>query len=85
MRSPTLIVAAQPSTDDRPTERVATITAHARQVRFWHTVGTVLVALLYGLGYGSAKLLGLAWFALAWVGTAVALGWKAGARPREGS
>jgi hypothetical protein len=54
---------------------VSRITEDAKQVRFGHTVLALVAGLLYGLGWLTAKAFGLVWFALAWAGTAVKIGW----------
>jgi len=55
---------------------VGRITDEARNVRFWVTVLTVVAGLLYGLGWLVAKAFTGLWFVLAWIGTAVKVGWK---------
>jgi hypothetical protein len=54
---------------------VSRITQEAREVRFGRTVLAVIAGLLYGLGWLTAKLFSVVWFALAWAGTAVKIGW----------
>lgn len=54
---------------------VGRITDEAKQVRFWHTILTVIAGLLYGLGWLVAKAFAGLWFVLAWTGTAVKVGW----------
>jgi hypothetical protein len=51
------------------------ITAEAREVHFGRAVLTVVAALLYGIGWVTAKVVGGVWFALAWAWTAVKVGW----------
>ena len=51
------------------------ITVEARQVRFGVTVLRLLAGVLYGLGWVVAKAFGAVWFALAWCGVAVKIGW----------
>lgn len=55
---------------------VGRITEEARQVRFGYTVLTVLAGLLYGIGWLIGKTFTGLWFVLAWIGTAVKVGWK---------
>lgn len=55
-----------------PIER---ITAEAKQVEFGRTMLTVLAGVLFGIGWCTAKTFSLVWFALAWVATAVKVGW----------
>lgn len=55
---------------------VGRITEEAKQVRFGYTVLTILAGLLYALGWIVAKAFTGVWFVLAWVGTAVKVGWK---------
>ncbi len=61
----------------------ARITAQARQVHFWRTVLTVLAALLFGIGWLTAKAFGLLWLALAWSAVAVREGWREGRKARR--
>jgi len=68
--------------DRVPVER---ITSEARKVEFVKTVLTMVAAVLYGLGWVVAKVVTVVWFALAWAGTAVKVGWvdaRAGSRAR---
>ena len=65
------------------TAAVARITAQARGVEIGRVALavcrlalTVFAAVLYALGYGTAKLFALVWFALAWSGTAIQVGWQ---------
>jgi hypothetical protein len=58
------------------------ITAQARQVHFWRTVLTVVAAVLFGIGWLTARLFGALWLALAWSGVAVREGWRAGRTPQ---
>ena len=55
---------------------VGRITEEAKQVRFGYTVLTVIAGLLYGIGWLVAKTFTGVWFVLAWIGTAVKVGWK---------
>lgn len=55
---------------------VGRITEEAKQVRFGYTVLTIIAGLLYALGWVVAKTFTGIWFILAWVGTAVKVGWK---------
>ena len=54
---------------------VSRITEDAKQVRFGRTLLALIAGLLYGLGWLTAKAFGLVWFAMAWAGTAVKIGW----------
>lgn len=61
------------------------ISAEARQIRFRRILLVVLAGLFYGLGWAAAKTLGAVWLGLAWVATAVKVGWveaRAGRRVR---
>jgi len=60
------------------------ITVEARQVRVGRTVLTMIAAVLYGIGWAAAKLLGSLWLALAWSGTAVKIGWTEARKPTGG-
>lgn len=59
--------------DRIPTER---ITAQAREVRFWHTILTLIAGLLFGLGWLAFKAGSAAWLAAAWSACAVREGWR---------
>lgn len=61
---------------------VDAITAQARQVRFGRVALTVIAAVLFGIGWLTARLFGALWLALAWTGVAVREGWRAGRTPR---
>lgn len=52
------------------------ISAQARQVRFWRTVLTVIAGVLFGAGWVAAKALGVAWLGAAWCAVAVREGWR---------
>ncbi len=60
---------------------LARISFEARQILFWRTVLTLLAGFFYGLGFVAARVLGLVWLALAWVFTAVRVGWREGRKP----
>jgi uncharacterized membrane protein YdjX (TVP38/TMEM64 family) len=64
------------------TEHIAVeeITAQAREVHFWRTVLTVIAAVLFGLGWITAKVLSGLWLGLAWSFVAVREGWREGRR-----
>jgi hypothetical protein len=66
------------------TERVDldAISAQAREVRFGRSVLTLVAAVLFGLGWVTAKAFGLAWLALAWCAVAVKVGWQEGRAKR---
>jgi len=59
------------------------ITADARQINFRHTalaalraLLTAIAAVLYAVGWITFKTLAGLWFAAAWVGAAVKVGWQ---------
>lgn len=58
------------------------ITAAARQVQLSRAVLTLIAAVLYAVGWVSAKLVGGLWLAAAWSVAAVQVGWREG-RGRE--
>lgn len=61
------------------------INTRARDVAFGRTLLTIIAAVLYGLGWLTAKVLGGIWLALAWSAVAVKVGWteaRAGAGTR---
>lgn len=68
--------------DDALTERIA---VEARQVHFWRTVLTVIAGLLYGVGWVTYRSLSGLWFAAAWCGAAVKVGWVEARRPQRSS
>jgi hypothetical protein len=51
------------------------ITARARQVEFGRVLLTLIAALLYGVGWLAAKVLGGIWLAFVWSAVAVKVGW----------
>lgn len=51
------------------------ISAEAREVRFGRTLLTVVAAILFGIGWLAAKVVGLVWRAVAWCAIAVKVGW----------
>jgi uncharacterized membrane protein YedE/YeeE len=57
---------------------VESITAQAKQVRFWRTVLTLVAGLLFGLGWVVAKAFAVGWLAGAWVFVAARAGFRAG-------
>jgi len=59
------------------------ITRQAREVRFWRTVLTVVAAVLFGVGWVTAKAFALAWLAAAWSAVAVREGWRQGRKTAE--
>lgn len=59
------------------------ITVEAQQVRPGRTVLLALAGLLYALGWLTAKAFGLVWFAAAWTGTAVKVGWVDARKPKQ--
>ena len=54
------------------------ITAQARQVRFWRTMGALLATVLLGAGFIAARLLAAMWLGTAWAAVAVRQGWREG-------
>jgi hypothetical protein len=59
------------------------INTRARDVHFGRTLLTVIAALLYAVGWLTAKILGGIWLTLAWSAVAVKVGWteaRAGTR-----
>jgi len=60
------------------------ITVEAQQVRVGRTLLTVIAAVLYGIGWVPAKVLGSLWLAAAWAGTAVKIGWTEARMPTGG-
>lgn len=58
---------------DVPVDR---ITEQARQVRFGHTMLTLVAVLLVGVGKLAYRVLAGLWLVLAWCVTAVKLGWQ---------
>jgi hypothetical protein len=57
---------------------VERINAEAREVHFGRTVLTLVAAVLFGLGWLTARIFGVIWLALAWSVTAVKVGWTEG-------
>jgi uncharacterized membrane protein YedE/YeeE len=57
------------------------ITAQARQVRPGRTVLTVIAAVLFGLGWVTARVFSVPWLAVMWCGLAVREGWQASHGP----
>ena len=53
------------------------IAARARQIRFWRTLLTCITAVFFALGWSVAKL----WLGVAFLATAVQLGFKDGMKP----
>ena len=53
------------------------ITAQAREVHFGRAILTVIAAVFFAVGWVAAR----GFFAVAWCGMAVKLGWQAGRRP----
>jgi membrane protein required for beta-lactamase induction len=57
------------------------ITEQARQVRPGRTVLTVIAAVLFGLGWVTARVFAVTWLAVMWCGVAVREGWRASHGP----
>ena len=57
------------------------ITEQARQVRPGRTVLTVIAAVLFGLGWVTARVFAVAWLSVMWCGVAVREGWRASHGP----
>ncbi len=58
--------------DEVPMSRIA---EQARAATFGRTILTVIAGLLYVLGWLVAKGIGGLWFAVAWIGAAIHVGW----------
>lgn len=54
----------------------ATITAQARQVRFWPFVLSLIATVLIGLGRLTYRLFAFSWLACAWSWCAIRQGWR---------
>ena len=52
------------------------ITAQARQVRFWPTVLALIAFLLLGLGRLTYRVFAFAWLGAAWTFCAIRQGWR---------
>ena len=65
------------------TERIPLddITAQAQQVRPGRAALTVIAAVVFGLGWLTARLFGILWLAVMWSGVAVREGWRASHGP----
>lgn len=59
---------------------VEQINREAREVRFWHTLLTLIAGFLFGIGWVAAKLFTGLWFVVVWVAVAVRVGWQEGRR-----
>jgi hypothetical protein len=57
---------------------VARISAQAREVHFARMLLAVFAAVLFGVGWLAARVVGLLWLALAWSAVAVREGWRSG-------
>ena len=55
---------------------VAEISRQARKIRFSRTIVAVITGALFAAGWLVAKVFTVAWLALAWVATSVAVGWQ---------
>ena len=55
---------------------VDAITAQAREVKPGRTALTVIAAVLFGLGWVTAKVCAVAWLGVMWSGVAVREGWR---------
>lgn len=53
------------------------ITTQAKQVRFGHTILTIIAAVFFSLGWVAAK----AWLAIVWCVVAVKVGWREARSP----
>lgn len=61
------------------------ITVEAQKARPGRTLLLILAGVLYGIGWIVAKAFGAVWFAAAWTGAAVRIGWtdaRSGGRTR---
>lgn len=54
------------------------ITAQARDVHFWRTILTGVLAVLFGTGWLAAKTCTVLWLAVAWAAIAIRQGWREG-------
>lgn len=57
------------------------ITAQAREVHIGRTLLALVAALLFGVGWLAAKIVGVLWLALAWSAVAVREGWREARKP----
>ncbi|HEX8866519.1 MAG TPA: hypothetical protein VF821_12765 [Lentzea sp.] len=57
------------------------ITAQAREVKPGRTALTVVAAVLFGLGWVTARVFSVVWLAAMWSGVAVREGWRASHGP----
>jgi len=57
------------------------ITAQARAVHPGRTLLTVIAAVLFGVGWVTARVFAVAWLAAMWCGVAVREGWRASHGP----
>jgi hypothetical protein len=57
------------------------ITDQARAVRPARTLLTVIAAVLFGIGWVTARVFTVAWFSVMWCGVAVREGWRASHGP----
>ena len=65
------------------TERIPLddITAQAHEVRPGRTVLTVIAAVLFGVGWVTARVFAVLWLSVMWSGVAVREGWRASHGP----
>jgi hypothetical protein len=57
---------------------VEKITTQARDVHFGRVVLTAVAAVLFGLGWITARAFGVLWLVLVWAAVAVKVGWSEG-------
>lgn len=57
------------------------INARARDVQIGKTLLTILAAVLFALGWITAKTVRVIWLAVAWSAVAVKVGWQEGWKP----
>jgi hypothetical protein len=56
------------------------ITAEAKDIRFWHTIATVVAGFFWLIGWLVSKV----WLGIAWCAVAVKVGWQDARTPRPG-
>ena len=64
---------------------VDSITQQAREVKFGRAVLTLIAAVLFGLGWVTARAFAIVWLAASWCWVAVREGWRASRGPSRGA
>jgi len=59
-----------------PSEQIDQITKQARQVHFWRTVAGLIGGIIFIIGWLTAKVFTLLWFASVWCALAARAGWR---------